>query len=251
MAESAHEGTPLPTQPLILVVEDEPQLLMLTQLQLQAAGFATARAADGNEALRAMERGMPDLVLLDLMMPFLDGWAVMEEVQQWERRPPIIVTSALGLNAQRQRAVDMGASGFLVKPYPVERLFEEIRSALGRDADPARLPSLGAPDVWGDATNGYHVRVESGPSAGVWRITFEEGAWDQEAGGFDVAPRWILRGPDGQVHAMDAVPQQGVRALEEWMAAITTPEAAVAFLAYSAPSQDRLGQIVPRRHLAV
>jgi CheY-like chemotaxis protein len=251
MAEPDPAGTTeAPSQALILVVEDEPQLLMLTQLQLQAAGFATARAADGNEALRAMELGMPDLVLLDLMMPFLDGWAVMEEVQQWERRPPIVVTSALGLNAQRQRAMGMGASGFLVKPYPVERLFEEIRKALGDGADP-KLPTLGAPDVWGDATNGYHVRVESGPAAGVWQITFEEGAWDQSTGGFEVPPRWVLRGPNGDRHAMDAVPQQGVRALEDWMARITTPETAVAFLAYCAPSQDRLGQVVPRRHLAV
>src|SRR5215210_1494375 len=87
----------------ILVVEDDPQLQMLMRWQLESARFESLGAADGYEALRVIEATKPDLVLLDLMMPYMDGWAVLTELRQWPTMPPVIVTSAMGLNAQRQR----------------------------------------------------------------------------------------------------------------------------------------------------
>jgi DNA-binding response OmpR family regulator len=114
----------------VLVVEDEPQLQAFMRWQLEDAGFATSGAADGYEALKLIEATKPDLVLLDLMMPYMDGWAVLEELRQWPTMPPVIITSALGLNAQRQRAWGMGASGYLVKPFLVEQLVEEIERIL-------------------------------------------------------------------------------------------------------------------------
>lgn len=114
----------------VLVVEDEPQLQALMRWQLEAAGFATSPAADGYEALKVIEATKPDLVLLDLMMPYMDGWAVLEELRQWPTMPPVIITSAMGLNAQRQRAWGMGASGYLVKPFLIEQLVEEIHRIL-------------------------------------------------------------------------------------------------------------------------
>ena len=122
----------------ILVVEDEPQLQAFMRWQLEAAGFATSAAADGYEALEIIEAGKPDLVLLDLMMPYMDGWAVLEELRQWSAMPPVIVTSALGLNAQRQRALGSGASGYLVKPFLPEQLVGEIERILDDAAKQSR-----------------------------------------------------------------------------------------------------------------
>jgi CheY-like chemotaxis protein len=235
----------------VLIVEDEPQLLMLMQLELDGAGFSTSLAADGNEALEAMRLSLPDLVLLDLMMPFLDGWGVLEELRGWSTRPPVIVTSAIGLHAQRQRALGMGAAGYLVKPFPIDELLDMIRDVLGLSTSPEDLPLLAEPEAWGDAGSGYYVRVVDGPRTGVWRVCCETGQWDFEANGFVAEPRWVVRAPDGVEEEMSGVPQEGVRALEEWLGGVISPGAAGALVAYCAPSQDRLGQIVPRRHLAV
>jgi CheY-like chemotaxis protein len=235
----------------VLIVEDEPQLLMLMQLELDGAGFSTSLAADGNEALEAMRFSVPDLVLLDLMMPFLDGWGVLEEMRGWTSRPSVIVTSAIGLHAQRQRALGMGAAGYLVKPFPIEELLDLIRDVLGLSTSPSELPVLAEPEAWGDAGSGYFVRVADGPQAGVWRVCCRPGQWDFSANRFAAEPRWVVRSPDGAEVEMTGAPQAGVRALEEWLAGVISPAAAGALVAYCAPSQDRLGQIVPRRHLAV
>jgi DNA-binding response OmpR family regulator len=125
------DGAEAPARTCILVVDDDPQLLMLMELQLDSVGFATCRAADGYEALQAIETRKPDLVLLDLMMPYMDGWAVLEELRQWPSKPPVIIASAMGLSAQRQRALGNGASGYLVKPFPIQRLVGEIDRILG------------------------------------------------------------------------------------------------------------------------
>jgi CheY-like chemotaxis protein len=234
----------------VLIVEDEPQLLMLMQLELEGAGFSTSLAADGNEAIEAMRSSLPDVVLLDLMMPFLDGWGVLEELRSWSSRPPVVVTSAIGLHSQRQRALGMGAAGYLVKPFPIEQLLDLMREVLGLAATSAQLPPLVGPDVWGDAGSGYYVRVD-GDEADVWHVRWENGAWDFANKQFVTPPRWVVRSPSGEETAMTGVPQAGVRALEDWLSDVMTPQAAAAVVAYCAPSQDRLGQIVPRRHLAV
>jgi hypothetical protein len=104
--------------------------------------------------------------------------------------------------------------------------------------------------VWGDAGSGYYVRVD-GAEPGAWHVRWENGAWDFAAKRFETPPRWVVRSPVGNEIAMSGVPQAGVRALEDWLADVMTPQAAAALVAYCAPSQDRLGQIVPRRHLAV
>ena len=145
----------------------------------------------------------------------------------------------------------MGAAGYLVKPFPVEDLFDLIRSVLGLPAPPTRLPTIDGLDVWGDAEQGYFVRTDAGAQAGVWHVRAQAGAWDFASNRFRVAPLWIVRSPKGDERDMTAVPQEGVRALEMWMAEMMGTEAAAAIIAYCAPSQDRFGQIVPRRHLIV
>jgi DNA-binding response OmpR family regulator len=138
---AASPGNPrqTPGQSLhVLVVDDEPQLLRLMEIELGAAGFDVTVAADGNEALASMQARMPDVVLLDLMMPYRDGWSVLEEIRQWRTRPRVIVASAIGLHSQRQRAVDMGAAGYLVKPFSIDKMLDLVRSALG--SEPTRGP---------------------------------------------------------------------------------------------------------------
>jgi two-component system, cell cycle response regulator DivK len=249
-ADSPGRHGPADDKPTVLIVEDEPQLLMLMQLNLEGAGFDTALAADGNQALEAMRASMPDIVLLDLMMPYLDGWAVMEEIRQWEYAPPVVVTSAVSLHAQRQRAFGMGAAGYLVKPFPIEDLLDLMRSLLGLAIPEEELPSLEGPDVWGDADGGFHVRVGNGPKAGLWNVLFRSGTYDF-ADGFRVEPCWVVISPEGDEQTMSAIADQGVRGLEEWLAEMLDQQAAAALIAYCVPSQDRLGQVVPRRHLVV
>lgn len=249
-ADAPGRPGPADDKPRVLIVEDEPQLLMLMQLNLEGAGFDTALAADGNEALESMRSAMPDIVLLDLMMPYLDGWAVLEEIRQWEYYPPVVVTSAVSLHAQRQRALGMGAAGYLVKPFPIEDLLDLMRSLLGLAVPEDELPSLENPDVWGDADGGFHVRVGEGPKAGLWSVQFRSGAYDF-ADGFRVEPCWVVVSPDGEEQTMSAIADQGVRGLEEWLCEMMDEQAATALIAYCVPSQDRLGQIIPRRHLVV
>ena len=249
-ADSPGRQWPADDKPTVLIVEDEPQLLMLMQLNLEGAGFDTALAADGNQALESMRSSMPDIVLLDLMMPYLDGWAVLEEIRQWEYSPPVVVTSAVSLHAQRQRAFGMGAAGYLVKPFPIEDLLDLMRSLLGMAVPEEELPALEGPDVWGDADGGFHVRVGDGPKAGLWSVIFRSGTYDF-LDGFRVEPCWVVVSPEGDEQTMSAIADQGVRGLEEWLARTLDPQAAAALIAYCVPSQDRLGQVVPRRHLVV
>lgn len=129
-ASSAERPQAFGSSPHVLVVDDEAQLLRLMQIELGAAGFEISTAADGNEALTSMQARMPDVVLLDLMMPYRDGWSVLEEIRGWPTRPRVIVTSAISLHSQRQRALDMGATGYLVKPFSSEDLLDVMRSAL-------------------------------------------------------------------------------------------------------------------------
>lgn len=124
----------------VLVVDDEHQLLRLMEIELGAAGFEVTVAADGNQAIASMQARMPDVVLLDLMMPYRDGWSVLEEIGQWPTRPRVIVASAVGLHSQRQRALDMGAAGYLVKPFAIDKLLDLVRSSLGLEPRSGAAP---------------------------------------------------------------------------------------------------------------
>ena len=81
-------------RPHVLIVDDEPDVLLILRLNLEAAGLDMSLAADGVTALRRIERERPDIVLLDLMLPVLDGWAVLSELGNRTDVPPVIVCSA-------------------------------------------------------------------------------------------------------------------------------------------------------------
>ena len=119
-------------RPLVMIVEDEPDVLLVLRINLQAAGLDTALAADGVTALRRIELEKPDVVLLDLMLPVMDGWAVLAELNNRSDAPPVIVCTAKRSPRDIARARELGAAEYLTKPFDVERLVGSIQEVLER-----------------------------------------------------------------------------------------------------------------------
>lgn len=107
------------TAPTILVVEDEPDLLLLASQMLEELGYAVIEARGGEEALELAEPSRVDAVLLDLRMPGIDGWAVLEHLRGTGTisRLPVIVLSAHADPAAVKRSAELGARGYIKKPY--------------------------------------------------------------------------------------------------------------------------------------
>jgi DNA-binding response OmpR family regulator len=103
----------------VLVADDEPPIRLLCQVNLAVAGIDVLQAADGEEALRIARAEAPDLILLDLMMPRLDGWTVAEELSADEctSNIPVVFLTARATTADRRRAEDIGALGYVLKPF--------------------------------------------------------------------------------------------------------------------------------------
>jgi len=95
-------------------------------------GFDPALAADGETALRRIDEEQPDVVLLDIMMPVLDGWFVLAELAGRVRRPRVIVCSAKTAEADVSRALELGADEYVRKPWEADALVATIRSVLAR-----------------------------------------------------------------------------------------------------------------------
>jgi two-component system KDP operon response regulator KdpE len=123
----------------ILVVDDEPQLLRSLRTTLAAHGYDVQTATTGEEALDLLAARLPDLVVLDLVLPGLSGLAVCQELRA--RSPvPILILSARGDERDKVAALDAGADDYLTKPFGVNELLARIRAALRRAAG-ARGPS--------------------------------------------------------------------------------------------------------------
>src|SRR5512140_2160736 len=118
----------------ILVVDDEIYIVHILEFTLTMEGYEVLTAADGEEALRKMEQDRPDLVVLDIMMPKLDGYEVCRRIRQDEDfgQVPIILLSAKGRPIDRETGLDVGADDYIVKPFSPRRLLEKIRELLHR-----------------------------------------------------------------------------------------------------------------------
>jgi DNA-binding response OmpR family regulator len=116
----------------VLVVDDDPDILDALSEILEVEGYEVQRARNGREALQRIEQDMPDLVLLDLMMPVMDGWEFARSLAPGAR-PPIIVLSA-DRNVS-SKAKEIGALGWLAKPFELSELLAAVRSAV-----PAETP---------------------------------------------------------------------------------------------------------------
>jgi len=114
----------------VLIVDDDPDILLLLRFDLEAEGFETVLASDGSTALRRIEEEHPDVVLLDLMMPVLDGWAALERIRELPRPPRVVVLSAKSTEQDRERARNLGAAAYVTKPFEVVHLVETIKAAM-------------------------------------------------------------------------------------------------------------------------
>src|SRR5581483_8933258 len=115
----------------IVTADDDPQLLRLITRNLEFEGYEVMAASDGALALEQIERSSPDLVLLDVMMPKMDGFTVTSRVREFSAVPIIIVT-ARGQDQDKVKGLDLGADDYLTKPFSVEELLARVRAVLRR-----------------------------------------------------------------------------------------------------------------------
>ena len=115
----------------ILVVDDEPRYLRLMEANLVTEGFQVFKATNGQEAVDVVVEKNPDLVLLDVMMPILDGFAACERIREFSN-VPIIVVTARGSENDRVRGLDLGADDYIVKPFSATELLARVRAVLRR-----------------------------------------------------------------------------------------------------------------------
>jgi len=115
----------------ILVADDEKALAKALQLKLNHAGFETTTAFDGAEALDLLKKESFDLVLLDLVMPKMDGFQVLEEVNKLGKKTKIVVTSNLGQEEDAEKAKNLGAINFFVKSdTPITEIVDYVKGAV-------------------------------------------------------------------------------------------------------------------------
>ena len=136
------------TQPKVLVVDDEPQIRRALRLVLRANGYQVTEVPAGEAALDALATADFDLMILDLMLPDLDGVEVCRRVREWSQLP-VVVLSAHGEEEVKVRALDQGADDYVTKPFSAPELLARMRSALRRasvEASPAQ-PIIRAADV--------------------------------------------------------------------------------------------------------
>ena len=117
----------------ILIVEDEANIRELLRLYLEREGYAVIEAANGVEGIKLWKSEKPDMLLLDVMMPVVDGWAVCKEIRA-ESDVPIIMLTAKGETADRVSGLEMGADDYIVKPLEMPEVIARVRAVFRRMA---------------------------------------------------------------------------------------------------------------------
>jgi DNA-binding response OmpR family regulator len=121
----------------VLVVDDDPTVSDVVRRYLERAGFAVSLATDGPDALDVVERDHPDLVVLDLMLPGIDGLEVCRRLRTRTPEVPVVMLTALGEEADRVLGLELGADDYLTKPFSPRELVLRVRSVLRRAGRPA------------------------------------------------------------------------------------------------------------------
>ena len=122
----------MPAPQTVLIVEDDEAISDSIAYALERAGFRTLRASDGGHGLRLFRQQRPDLVILDLMLPQVDGWRVAEEVRREDPRVPVIVCSARTSEFDRVHGLEMGADDYVTKPFSMKELLARVQAHLRR-----------------------------------------------------------------------------------------------------------------------
>ncbi len=120
-----------PEQRLILAVDDEPKMTRFIRLNLELEGYRVSEAADGLEALRKVRDELPDLVLLDVMMPEMDGFDTLEHIRETSNVPVIMLT-VKGEEEDKIRGLELGADDYVTKPFSARELSSRIKALLRR-----------------------------------------------------------------------------------------------------------------------
>jgi DNA-binding response OmpR family regulator len=115
----------------VVIADDDPQLLRLVARNLEFEDYEVLTASDGQQALELIERHAPNLVLLDVMMPRMDGFTVCQRVREFSVVPIIIVT-ARGQDQEKVKGLDLGADDYLTKPFSIDELLARVRAVLRR-----------------------------------------------------------------------------------------------------------------------
>ncbi len=117
----------------ILVVDDDPATLKFVSANLEANNYKALRARDGEEALQVIEKELPDLVILDIMMPKMDGFEVCRRLREWTQMP-VIMLSALDDQDEKVKCLDIGADDYICKPFGLDELISRIRAVIRRSS---------------------------------------------------------------------------------------------------------------------
>ena len=118
----------------VLVVEDDNNIAELLRLYLQKDGFEVSHAADGGKAVEMAKEIQPDLVLLDIMLPRLDGWQVCREIRRFSDKP-IIMLTAKGETFDKVLGLELGADDYVVKPFEAKEVIARVKAVLRRTAN--------------------------------------------------------------------------------------------------------------------
>jgi DNA-binding response OmpR family regulator len=121
-------------RPLVLVADDDPDILSLVKLRLERSGYDVVSAGDGEQALETARTRSPDLALLDVMMPKLDGYEVTARLRKEEatRHLPVILLTARVQESDIARGVEAGADDYVKKPFSTHELRDRVQAVLGR-----------------------------------------------------------------------------------------------------------------------
>jgi len=115
----------------VLVADDEPAIRKFVRANLEARDYETTLVQDGMEALAAIEKDLPDLLILDLTMPKMDGFEVCRRLREWSQIP-IIVLSARGGEMDKVKCLEMGADDYITKPFGVDELMARVKAVIRR-----------------------------------------------------------------------------------------------------------------------
>jgi len=153
-----------PTTARVLVVDDEPQIRRALGINLRARGYDVDLAEDGEQALALAASGHPDVVVLDLGLPGMDGVEVIRGLRGWSQ-VPIVVLSVRDAEADKVAALDAGADDYVTKPFGMDELLARLRAALRRTAPTEDVAVLDTPDFSIDLSakrvtrNGVEIRL--------------------------------------------------------------------------------------------
>lgn len=132
--------------PTIVVVDDEPAILEVTRRYFEHAGFSVFTATDGESGLQTVFEHHPDLVILDVMLPKLDGWRVLERLRE-ASNVPVLMLTAKGEETDRLRGLESGADDYLVKPFSPRELVARAKAILRRGQPLGDVASFGALEI--------------------------------------------------------------------------------------------------------